>query len=1117
MRNIAKLMGSVSIMILLALFFQLFNADETTSAASDNVPNQVSRIKKSRPMSRLAVKQPLKQPAKKVAVQAATNVVTVKNWAELVAAYNDSDTTEIDFANDIDGTSGNSVKNRKTSITIDGKGYKLNLGNSHRFMIDWHNTATFTLKNIPEIKSNSSTVTGIVDQGVDAGVVNSGWTVNISDVSSDRNMRPRIASIPGGQLNLGGDITWYTKSEMAVTTGVNVLPNAHVEGRKITANGGIDDRSFFWYPNSDFRGVGSGDFVVGDHATAVFKMEGGGTSYPVVFAYYKNLHLGKDVTFNATMPGNAFRSDYYASNFIADGQDNINFTSLRAGYAPIDFNSGAEAKQDAVFTVGPQSQFFVIGPNAVPLINGRNSNDAKRRSVLIDSPLNYDIRNNTKGTGTGASVASTNLKSFKIINSDVNLWETAANPMGGASFYAPDVKSVEQLMDGTITSDNTDLAAHFKTANNRRISGFNQVPKVIPTTVTNAEYSYRVRIKVADVPDDSGMDDNGHIPTHPQYAAKDQALVTLTDTNGKTTQVKTDSDGYATATKKYFQTAGKQITATAVVGKRTSDTVKETVTDVVPPLPTNVDQATANSDLYVNTKTLSVSAANTKQQRDEVGATVMYTINGQPAQDAMGQPLKTTVDSQGYWSLPISQPLQVGDTVQIFLTDQNGNQEPAADTQIHDYLAKAAAKYTVKAVPVNDQISYQVRNLTDKTDYKNQIVGHAEDTVQYQFKYTIDQASQAYLASGQLKNQLPTNVTPDISSIELIYSSGQQQTVTSLDQIKLKPVKQGESVLVRFKAKIAKSVNVGDQLIANTQLTAKTLGNDDYTHKAETKITIEKPVAGKITFKYIDQDTQQAIAEAPAVTISGISGHPVSEYTTEQLAPKYIDGYTVVQMKANDATAEKATKADPILTSQPQTYTYYYEKAALSIEVPHGWNFGDYQTTQTDATYYLPSQKDNQGQKVPYSVNVNDTYGVKDWVLNVQQTAQFKGYDAATKKKVTLDDAQLKFRHTRAKMLTQGQNEADQLSELTGGQFELTAEQTPLALMAYHKDGHYLAPDNQDTNGTKYDNPGIKSAAYQFGDTKTADNSIGLFVPEKTKRYQTNYQTTIKWSLSVAP
>lgn len=1104
MRKIAKLMGRITIMMLFGLLVQSINTGG---------PNQSESTQKLQPNRALSVKAPIKTGV----VQAATNVVTVKNWPELVAAYNNSDVTEIDFANDIDGSTGNSVNNRKTSITIDGKGYKLNLGNSHRFMISWNNTATFTLKNIPEIKSNSSTVTGIVDQGVDAAIVNSGWTVNISDVSSDQNMRPRIASIPGGQLNLGGNIIWYTKSEMAVTTGVNILPNAHVEGRKITANGGIDDRSFFWYPNSDFRGVGSGDFVVGDHATALFKMEGNGISYPVVFAYYKNLHLGQNVTFNATMPGNAFRSDYYASNFIADGQDNINFTSLRAGYAPIDFYSGAQPNQAAVFTVGPQSQFFVIGPNAVPLINGRYNVDASRRSVLIDSPLNYDIRNNTAGTGTGASVVSTNLKSFKIVNSDVSLWKTATSPTGGADFYAPEVKSVEQLANGTITSDNTDLAARFKTSGNRRISGFNQTPTVIPTAVTNAEYRYRVRIKIADVPDDTGMDDNGHIPTHPQYAAKGQALVTLIDTRGKTTQVETDNDGYATVTEDYFQTAGKQITATAVVGKRISEPVKITVADVVPPLPTNVDQATAAGDLYSNIKTLSVSATNPKQQHDEVGATVTYTINGQPAQDLTGQPLKTTVDEHGYWTLPINQPLKVGDTVQIFLTDQNGNQTPAVDTQIHDYLAKAATKYTVKAVPINDQVSYQVRNLTTKTDYQDQVVGHAEDTVQYQFKYTVDQASQEYLASGQLKNQLPANVTPDPNSIEVVYSSGQQQTVTSLDEITLKPVKQGESVLIRFKAKIDKAVQVGDQLIANAQLAAKTSGNSDYTRSAAAKITIEKPIVGQITFKYIDQDTQQAIPTAPAITVNGISGHPVSEYTTEQLAPKYLDGYTVVQMKANDAAAEQAAKADPILTSQPQTYIYYYEKAALAIEVPRDWNFGDYQTTQTDATYYLPSQKNSQGQKVPYSVNVNDTYGVKDWVLNVQQTTQFKGYDAATQKTVTLDDAQLKFRNTRAKMLTQGQADADQLSELTGGQFDLSAGQTPLALMAYHKGGHYLAPDNQDTVGTKYDNPGIKTAAYQFGDPKTADYSIGLFVPQKTKRYQTNYQTTIKWSLSVAP
>ncbi|WP_208422402.1 WxL domain-containing protein [Latilactobacillus fragifolii] len=279
---------------------------------------------------------------------------------------------------------------------------------------------------------------------------------------------------------------------------------------------------------------------------------------------------------------------------------------------------------------------------------------------------------------------------------------------------------------------------------------------------------------------------------------------------------------------------------------------------------------------------------------------------------------------------------------------------------------------------------------------------------------------------------------------------------------------------------------------------------------------------GTVNFKYVDLDTGKEIAGHDPVQVTGKVGHKVSEYTKDQLAPAYIDGYTVIKEQVDDQAIQQTTKADPVIAQKPQTYTYYYEKAALSMEAPKNWNFGKYNTSQTEATYYLPARRDASGKIKPYTIDVHDAYGVKDWTLKVQQKHQFTGINPTTKKATVLSGAQLNFTHLNAqKTSDDGQDthpQGDQLDLLSGDQFKLpVGNETPTALMSYHNAGTYVTAHDQNPTGTQYDNPGVKSFAYQFGDKTNAGYSIGLHVPASTKREATDYTTTLTWSLSVAP
>lgn len=691
----------------------------------------------------------------------AENTVIVKNWAELAQNYNDASVTSIQFGNDIAyGTGGTTaLRNRTTSISIDGNGFNLNMG-SQLFNVTQSSTATFNLSNIPVVTSTmGSTVYGLVHAS-DANTALSGWTINIADINSATTNVIRIASVSGAQLNLAGNIKWYTRSEMAVIDGVRIEDNAKVIGLKQQT--GSDNRSFFWFPQSSMsaNSAGSHNFEVGKNASANFKMTNGGTAYPVVFAYYNTLHLEDGATFNGTMPGNAFRADYANSSFIADGNNKINFTSLSSGNAPVRFqNTSSSASQ---FYVGPDSEAYIIAATNTPLFDASNNTIAGRTSIIFDSPKNYDLRNySTSNTAAASSISNSAFKEFSIKNSDINVWKLTDNVNAPATYAGSKVDYLTQTGASTVTSSDTNLLSLFPFSKVRRVSGLNQNPELSFIDVTNAQKAINFQTILGYVPDENGIDENGNINYIPVYPTAGQAKADVTDTYGtKYTGVASGTNGQTTIDTGKLNQAGLNVSGFAYNGNRTQEEpAVYKVWDVVPPDPAVV----TSTDLTEGTSTL--------EGTGEAGATVYLNINGTRIDAAT-----STVSADGKWKVTFDPTLaKVGSVATIYLEDtagkatianppstnnEKGNINPTNDLTYQDVTFKAATKITfVKsnfAITAND-FSLNAKNYPKTND---------------ELKALIRSESNATLTNLDTQEVLPaSNIEVDTSNLPDVSSS----------------------------------------------------------------------------------------------------------------------------------------------------------------------------------------------------------------------------------------------------------------------------------------------------------------------------------------------------------
>lgn len=339
----------------------------------------------------------------------------------------------------------------------------------------------------------------------------------------------------------------------------------------------------------------------------------------------------------------------------------------------------------------------------------------------------------------------------------------------------------------------------------------------------------------------------------------------------------------------------------------------------------------------------------------------------------------------------------------------------------------------------------------------------------------------------------------------------------------LKELKPGHSVVItvgyNLTAPLIDDVDFNASLETpdNKSIITPTVKQDLDGHTVESpnfnKVRLKQP-NGKITVRYRDRKDENHKL-APDETFEGNIG------STKKIQPKVIPdtqgNWTVVDSSDQpNPDWGSTTRPDWDLAhdytityaKDEQVITYRYEESHIGIIADKLWDFGMHDTTSANRNYYLRA-KTNNNQKQPYAVGVEDYYTSKGWTLNVRQDDQFhtNANERIAGDQKFLDNAVLNFHNGQIAL-----KESDDVgatapvSKLTS-EFELTPNGEAVNLM---------------THTSKTPDPGYYAAhgfgiwEYQFGDSKQADYSIGLRVPETTKRYPRQYTSQLTWSLVIA-
>lgn len=459
---------------------------------------------------------------------------------------------------------------------------------------------------------------------------------------------------------------------------------------------------------------------------------------------------------------------------------------------------------------------------------------------------------------------------------------------------------------------------------------------------------------------------------------------------------------------------------------------------------------------------------------------------------------------------------------------------------------------TLKNTTTEDTSTSTDPKYPDKDGYRVETTAGKGDVIDYRYKVTA-----AADNTGNITNMKVNTITmkksdklsfsnPDTGNdyplvVKISKADGTNETTdtnakfsTDHQTITLsQPLKPGYMATISYKMQVTASVDdntlAADKVVTNdAKLTADELTETKTTSTGtenaliagstmdfnQTILNLKKNI-GEIIIRYVDledNDLSQPTYIATEVDEKGTSGTKLSTVNSARVAPKVIDGYTIHAVTEDtdltNANWSKAYKDDPVFTDKVRTITYGYYKRMLSVEAPSYWDFGTHNRTQTDSTYYL------EDRKIPQAVKVTDHYGVDSWQLQVAQEKPF-----TDDRKQVLKDAELQFKN--GTVIADVGNTTPNQAMSSVDSFNLKSGDTVKNLMTYTKVGLFQNDDpdkDQSSETNRYsDDQGKGSWYYQFGDKKNADISVGLHVPETTKRDNTTYTTTLDWTLTVAP
>lgn len=678
--------------------------------------------------------------------------IEVNTFEEFQAAIRNDAISYISVKNDIAAPSTATVNLvRRSSLTVEGNGNTITMQNNYISVPNANlpQGGELVFNNIDFI--GLSGPVALIQISINAPQINR-WNAKFNNITTSTTIN-RLVWNTFGRVELSGNINLNTRFENIITSDVKIEDNTKYFGLVNFAN--VSIVYFEGNPRSDDISYEKNAFDIGENSfVQLGQTQTAGTTYPAVYLFYKQLTVGRNATFNVTMPGNAVRLQTIGARMDVKSGAVVNLTSRSRSGSVIAFS-----RNNTSIHVDPDAEFYVIGNSTRPLID-MASNDLGTAHVLrsgnkfvLNQPKNFDIRNLTSGNASTAIALSTNNNSnneFSIKNSDIDLWNVSSDPLGISDISFSEVSEFTVTGRGTLQNISTsnDGLNVFNQNSIRRISGMSQMPEVIfDEDITDAHLRIKARVIVGYVPDNEGANPEGEVNYIPVYASKGQATGTIVDTFGvEHSNLITDSEGYISYTSDDFNVAGKTIIAQDVkVGSRESEKNEETiVVDVTPPIPAKI-----NGNIYEDTKEINGTS-------EETNIRVDYTINGVPAKNSEGKQISTVVDLTGKWTLPIIEGTIVeNDEIQIFLTDDKGNRNPVTEEKKFDAVFPEATKTkvlfnaTVKPLdPITPEMEVNPDNKPELPE--NQGLLSIDFVSQFNFgKQSISVKDQTYYAQTQ--------------------------------------------------------------------------------------------------------------------------------------------------------------------------------------------------------------------------------------------------------------------------------------------------------------------------------------------------------------------------------
>ncbi|WP_170924875.1 WxL domain-containing protein [Candidatus Enterococcus clewellii] len=694
-------------------------------------------------------------------------IATVSNWLDFYTAYNTADVTKIVLLNNIQkDTSGSSNLNaRSTSIEIDGQGYTLNLsrgttGTTETLELADNGTAFFHMHDIKitqYISRGSLAAGGDTDafiggtggyasREVLSGRANFAFrfgnvtTITESKGSSGSNWGiHRLLRAGRAEVTMYGDNSIESASENFYLGSLIVEEKTRYFGEIYSNNYSVVwYRTSATYSSSNATDTGASEEATMKKNSFVYLKNTNASSYryPGLYANVKDIVLEEGSTYSTNFPGNAVSLYREGASLRIKNGATGNFLTYENS-AVIQF-----ANKDTNVTVEPGGNIYVSGnvDNGTSATSSNSSsrlglidfvgsdytqegqapysniasNTTNNRTFIMNSPGSYDFNNKFNNTANYRSRVlelqdDRGLK-FEITDTDVDIWNTNILSTSPSSFSYSKVASfsIEGASSSKISSSNSALQANFTSPNNfRRISGFNVPPTIEWFPVTDADKGYKVRILVGNMPD-SFDSVSGEIIYVPVYAGVDQVQVTFTDSRGNTVgPIGTDANGYVEVTNADgdFNLADQDIKASAVRGPWVSE-LTTNVIDITPPEPAELIAG------KITNATKQLIAENL-----EANAKVFLTISGTTANAGTLVPAGT-VGADGKWTHNLSEYLNSGDSVTIYLQD-NAGEAVAGSNDTHELLPAAPSTNSVNGNinPYPNDLNYRDATFKKAANY----------------------------------------------------------------------------------------------------------------------------------------------------------------------------------------------------------------------------------------------------------------------------------------------------------------------------------------------------------------------------------------------------------------